>query len=185
MFCSRGKKVFRKFSDPQEAEDEDEEVEAEDQLAEDIPDTLQRPLTRSSIKPRLLFPSVEQTKAKKMRSQMTEDEEEAITDIEEPSSPMEMEVDSTDNLVSTPKMRKIAPATPPTTARATRSRKVDMDGSLGLGSDDEVPSPDHVDSGRRAKLSPFDSWSRIKRHGSGSKKREGDSMTRASKKTKG
>lgn len=158
---------------------QDEEAAEDDELAQTVPANLCRPLTRSSIKPRLLFPTAEQTKAKQKRSETTEDEEEAITDIEEPPTPMDFANDH----VSTPKPPKFAPATPPTTARATRSKKIDMD--VSLGSDDEVPSPNHVDSGKDAKLSPFDNWPRTKRQASGSKKREGASMSRPSKKTRG
>ena len=115
--------------------------------------------------------------AKEKRSQATEDEEEAITDIEEPHAAMDL-----DDHVGTPKPPKFAPATPPTTARATRSKKIDMD--INLRSDDEatVPSPNHIDSGEGARLSPFDNWPRTKRQTTASKKREGATMSRASKK---
>lgn len=168
--------MFRKFTDGEVSQAEEEADD--DGLAQTVPLNLRRPLTRSSIKPRLLFPTDEQNKAKQKRSETTEDEEEAITDIEEPPTPM----DIIDAHVTTPKPLKFAPATPPTTARTTRSKKIDMD--VALGSDDEVPSPNHVDSGNEAKLSPFDSWPRTKRQVTGSKKREGVSMSRASKKSR-
>ena len=116
--------------------------------------------------------------AKQKRSEITEDEEEAITDIEEPPTPMDLVNDH----VTTPKPPRFAPATPPTTARATRSKKIGMD--VSLGSDDGVPSPNNVDSGDEAKLSPFDNWPRTKRQVAGSKKREGPSISRASKKSR-
>jgi hypothetical protein len=180
ILCSRGKKVFRKFGDEDGSQDEDN---AEDeQLAQTVAPNLRRPLTRSSIKPRLLFPTAEQTKAKEKRSQTTEDEEEAITDIEESQARMDL-----DDQVATPKPPKFAPATPPTTARTTRSKKIDMDTSLLSDDEATVPSPNHVDSGTGARLSPFDNWPRTKRQagGTASKKREGASMSRVSKKIRG
>jgi hypothetical protein len=60
----------------------DSETEIDAQLEESLPSRLRGPLTRSSIKPRLLFPTAQQVKAREMRSQATEDEEEAVTDIE-------------------------------------------------------------------------------------------------------
>ena len=72
---------------------------------------------RSSIKPRLLFE--EELQTRHLRSQAIEDEEEAVTDIDETVT------------MTTPKASKFAPATfgpvsPPTTARATRSMDVEM-----------------------------------------------------------
>ena len=144
---------------------------------------LRRPLTRSSIKPRLLFPTAHQTEVKEKRPQVTEDEEEAITDIEEPH-------DSLEAKVATPKHARfapVAPATPPTTARTLRSKKIDMD---PLNSEDEsmVASPTHIDSGKGARVSPFDQFPRTKAQAGGdksSKKREGSSLSRTPKRVRG
>lgn len=145
-----------------------------------VPPNLRRPLTRSSIKPRLLFPTAEHTNAKKKRSSVTEDEEEAITDIEEAHPIM-----SSDDHVATPHAPKFAPVTPPTTARATRSKKVDLDAGLTSDDDGPAPSPTHIDSGKGAKVSPYNSWPRTKRQIAANKKREGSSLERASKKIRG
>ena len=90
-------------------------------------------MTRSSIKPRLLFPSSQQIRAKERKSQLSEDDEEAITDIEEHevSTPAEEQ-----HVVATPKAPKFAPASPPTTGRATRSKDVEMKSPVGPGNGD-------------------------------------------------
>lgn len=104
----------------------DAEIDAA--LEEDLPSRLRGPLTRSSIKPRLLFPTPEQIKAKEMRSQATEDEEEAVTDIDEANS-LSTPKDQMSDTVATPKAPKFAPASPPITARATRSKQMGMGNS--------------------------------------------------------
>lgn len=79
--CSRGKKVYRRFDDTGEDE---EEIDIDDQgLLEDDQDAEQKlkkvkTLTRKSIKPTRLFQAEIQKRAK-----VREQEEEAATDIEE------------------------------------------------------------------------------------------------------
>jgi hypothetical protein len=81
---SRGKKIFRKFDDA--AEELDPEVQA---LLAEHPE-IPRTLTRSSIKPRLLFPNEQQRREREARdgkaNAVTADEEEADTDIEDENS---------------------------------------------------------------------------------------------------
>lgn len=94
-FLSRGKKVFRKFTDGEAS-------------------------SRPTVKPRLLFPSSKPTKENELVA-----EEEAETDIEEQqiaevATPTEAIVDKID----TPKAPKFAPVSPPSTARTTRSKKI-------------------------------------------------------------
>jgi hypothetical protein len=154
-------------------------VEIEDALDATIPARLRGPLTRSSIKPRLLFPSAEQTAAKdkKTRSQLqipSDDDEEAVTDIEDQSHEVSTPID--DEMAVTPNAPRFAPYSPPSTARATRSKKVDDGGSSPL-----VPSFDgSFESGSatsRRRTSPFAGWARTKTSVSGpSKKREGDAL---------
>lgn len=122
---SRGKKVFRKFTEGEAA-------------------------ARPNVKPRLLFPS---TKASK-ENEIFEDEE-AETDIEEHAKPaveeaVTPEVD-VEEKVDTPKAPKFAPASPPTTSRATRSKKLIFD----------EPTPIKL-KGARSGISPFDGWRRTK-----------------------
>ena len=92
---SRGKKVYRKF--PKDDDDMDEDT---------------RPLTRSSIKPRLLFPTPQQQRE---REATNISDEEATTEVEDGQ-------DDQDAEVTTPvKQTVFSPATPPTTGHATRS----------------------------------------------------------------
>lgn len=168
MFHSRGKKVFRKFAaNPQQgsqigADDTDEEIDAA--LADALPAS-QSPrcdLSRSQLKPRLLFPTVEQAAARAPRATLrrvmsSHEEEEADTDIEEPADTNDLTTDiDTDIDVEltpsthlsaihqTPKAPRFAPASPPTTLRTTRSK--------------HIP----VDKVHKRKTSPFDAWQRTK-----------------------
>lgn len=83
---------------------------------------LHKPLTRSSVKPRLLFSRGQLTRPLEPDSHNVEDEE-ADTDIED-------SVLCSQNFrtkeVTTPKTSKFAPASPPTTIRVTRSKKLDL-----------------------------------------------------------
>ncbi|WQF86145.1 hypothetical protein CDEST_11159 [Colletotrichum destructivum] len=173
VYVFRGKKIFRKFAEP---EDEDEEDDAESSSSES---RIRRPLTRSSIKPRLLFPVAPKTSA----ISSTLEEEEAVTDIEDhhleeeddeeetPETPAEYQ----DECPSTPQAPKFGRtvATPPDTRRTTRS---------GLKSEEATPIK------RRGRQSPFDGWPRVKsRHESSAPKRAGgdDLPAPASKRTRG
>lgn len=72
LIMFRGKKQFRKF-----AEIEEEPVDADDELESAAASPLRRPLTRSSIKPRLLFPP------KLKEAKVPDSDEDAPTDIED------------------------------------------------------------------------------------------------------
>lgn len=130
-------------------------------LDEDVP----RRLTRSAIKPRLLFPA----RGKAPAPAVEDDDEEAVTDIEDngaslaipvpqPETPVEVHEDK----LSTPKAPRFAPASPPSTVRATRTtNKV-------IANESAMKRP--VKSS-----SPFDSW-RVSKRTSGrtSLKRDAD-----------
>lgn len=131
-----------------------------------------RRVTRSSIKPRLLFPSAR--KGKEV-DKPTEEDEEAATDIEDgihqhtetsgadiPATPLELVGDKAE----TPKAPRFAPVSPPTTARTTRvSSKPESA---------KAPAKKAVKS-----RSPFDGWRRSKRTGEPQgQKREGDTLPR-------
>jgi hypothetical protein len=178
IVSSRGKNVFRKFAD-MEGQESDEEGGTDDEIGdildEVLPSSLRGPLTRSSTKPRLLFPGDEK---KEMRSHNTEDEE-ADTDIEDPMDTSTPTHQMHDN-VSTPKAPKFAPASPPTTARATRSKNIDMSSSPGAPtSDDEhIRSPPKHNARRGGGVSPFNEWKRHKSVTKNNKKREGEPLAR-------
>lgn len=113
--------------------------------------------TRSSVKKLLFPPPPSVFKDKATRSQLTEDEEEAVTDVEESlvtkSSGLAKEV------TATPKSTKfVRMVSPPTTARATRSKKVDMDKDVDVGSDSDSPprSLDRNKSGKATRSNNVD-----------------------------
>ncbi|KAL3962565.1 hypothetical protein ACCO45_004088 [Purpureocillium lilacinum] len=159
IYVFRGKKFFRKFAENESAEAEEEEGEAS---GADVELELTRPLTRSSVKPRLLFPS------KKTDENDVEDEE-AVTDVEDMFMSDEPAVPQTPQKSSavpakTPEAPKYAPVSPPDTRRTTRSTN-----KLA------PETPMKKKSGRR---SPFDAWPRTKEAASSSSapKRQGESL---------
>ncbi|KAM0457273.1 hypothetical protein ACHAO4_003070 [Trichoderma viride] len=165
IYVFRGKKFFRKFSEF------DDEVEDEE-LDSDVEAHFSKPLTRSSIKPRLLFP----TKAPAPKTKQMLEEEEAATDVEdakdtteaeEPSAPVETPVKAKEERAQTPEAPKYAPASPPETRRTTRSTN-----KLAA-----APTP----AKRAGKKSPFDSWLRTKESASrsGTKRAAGEPLAAA------
>jgi hypothetical protein len=143
-YRSRGKTVWKSHGDHQALEPDDGggAVGAEGGR-----------VTRSSIKPRLLFPSLNRGK-KEVRGN-TEDEE-ATTDVEVQDEPESdgiggeqvAETPAEDmSLPPTPAAPRFAPASPPTTARVTRSKKALDDTPIQYAG--KAPSP-------------FDAWRRSK-----------------------
>ncbi|KAK1989061.1 hypothetical protein LZ30DRAFT_765638 [Colletotrichum cereale] len=168
VYVFRGKKIFRKFAEPEDEEDEEESSSNESRI--------RKPLTRSAIKPRLLFPVASKSPA----IGSTLEEEEAVTDIEdhhleeceedeeeeeeEEEQAPETPAETQNNCPPTPQAPKfgLTVATPPDTRRTTRS---------GLKTEEATPIK------RKGRQSPFDDWPRVKsRHESSSSKRAGDDL---------
>lgn len=155
---SRGKKVYRRFpSEEPNAVEEEDGAAAQDA---DLSNPPSRSLTRSSIKPRLLFPSAAQ-KADRSKSDL--EDEEAPTDIDDPDA-TETEHEPLPEKRTPVKatFRGLAPDTPPDTGHATRSatKKAAKD---GLSS--PAISPVKLDFNKPLKgkkVSPFDGWARTK-----------------------
>ncbi|KAI1343065.1 hypothetical protein F5Y15DRAFT_371982 [Xylariaceae sp. FL0016] len=182
VYVFRGKKIFRKFSDAYDLDNDEEEIaEVEDEVVgEDSgPVSRSRPMTRSSIKPRLLFPPRE--KGKDIVKPSLE-EEEAATDIEDHvledaqddgldvlETPPDLAAEKPD----TPKAPRFAPASPPSTVRATRRATKLQD------EDSPLKKPGKP-------RSPFDGWRRSKSRGGEphGQKREGETLSRPSAATK-
>ncbi|KFY63899.1 hypothetical protein V496_03591 [Pseudogymnoascus sp. VKM F-4515 (FW-2607)] len=152
VYVFRGKKIFRRFSDLDEAGSRPSAAdEVEDEIDVTVPSRLRGPLTRSSMKPRLLFPT--QRQLDERDSQYSEADEEADTDIEEGNA-LATPALHTDK-VATPRAPRFAPVSPPSTvARTTRSKKV--------SSDDEMAGASFSSLGS---ASPFESWQRTKPKG--------------------
>lgn len=155
VYVFRGKKFYRKF-----ATEDEEEMDEETRLAQ--------PLTRSSVKPRLLFPP-----AQTDEPDLSLDDEEATTDIEDnvrtrrggpiPQTPTK----SSKETAKTPEAPRYAPVSPPETRRTTRS--------ANKLSGDETPI-------KKPKRQPtlFDSWPRTKEHKApAATKRAGEGLAQA------
>lgn len=168
LVFSRGKKTYRKFPNDASEPNGTNSVENSERGFPSM-----HPLTRSSIKPRLLFPKKQQIHE---RTDSTADDEEAPTDIEELQD-HEMTDPEDEKQVTTPVKASLF-CTPPTTGHATRAATK----KAALDSPSDCPEPlEAVPYERRGKkLSPFDGWARTKPGTGGGvgrgKKREGEAM---------
>ena len=165
LTTSRGKKVYRKFPNDSSEHNDTNNFEHSERESSSI-----RPLTRSSIKPRLLFPP--------KQTAPISDDEEAPTDIENPQD-HEMTDPEDKTAVTTPiKASIFSPPTPPATGHATRATTKKTAFDLHV----HPPEPVEVISYERRgkKVSPFDGWARTKAGTSGGggkgKKREAEGM---------
>lgn len=132
----------------------------------------QRPITRSTVKPRLLWPSEEQLDDKHARDAALDEDEEADTDIEQEHMPLPLPNAEKDFI--TPVVNKVAPPgfvmTPPSTHRATRSasKKLSFMSSFETipeSAETEAPASPAPTPARKSgpkKTSPFESWQRKK-----------------------
>ncbi|KAL8995291.1 MAG: hypothetical protein Q9169_004935 [Polycauliona sp. 2 TL-2023] len=170
VYVFRGKKMYRRFTpDPDNPNQSSEETEIGGSTSPRL-----RPFTRSSVKPRLLFPTEKQRRERELA------EEEALTEIED-DDPMGKK----EKKPITPiKQSFAAPATPPTTGHATRSATkiaaIHNGANFPFGlSAPEVAIEGLPSSGERRprkKTSPFDNWQRTKSgssssgHGKGKKR---------------
>jgi len=102
-----------------------------------VPTRLRGPLTRSSLKPRVLFPTPEQLAAREKKLQVTDDEE-AMTE-REPSNEASTPPAEIHDEVITPVALKFTPATPPSTAHHTRS--MGFDGAFDEDSSRSATTP--------------------------------------------
>ena len=135
-------------------------------------------MTRSAIKPRLLFPSEEQQRE---RERGTDDaDEEAVTDIEMGNARPSAQANDEEDVI-TPVKDQFAHskhlATPPSTIRAARGKKK-ATSAHAVGGTTPIPEEDEAEpmsigtdqsyavgqagGGRRKGRSPFDAWQRTK-----------------------
>lgn len=194
--CSRGKKMFRKFSDTLESDEEDDDTDDDLGLLSARPDLIDpsyspnvRPLTRSSIKPRVLFPNANHGASPE--EPVEDPDEEAATDIEDQAFPSEAadDLDSADvdlgQRAITPDLNPVSNiSSPGTTARSLRPRtKRELEQS-------HTPT---ISESRKKRASPFDGWLRKKQTPAGAvvkaKKRDAETANSpggpATKKTRG
>ncbi|KAJ9352721.1 hypothetical protein C8Q69DRAFT_19913 [Paecilomyces variotii] len=191
-YVFRGRKIFRKFDEDVDMDSGDEDDDDDLGLLAARPDLIDesltsvRPLTRSSIKPRVLFPAAQKTGPDAV-------EEEEATDVEDSHIANEPEVDAGNEETDaqkeavTPAIRSsvTTPASPGATIRSLRSRSKHI-------AQDATPSAPQSKNEKR--ISPFNGWMRKKQPtptglAAASKKREADPVAGiggpATKKTKG
>ena len=179
VYVFRGKKIFRPFS-PLNNADEDAASDLsgtpdQRRLKRQAGPAAQRPLTRSAIKPRLLFPSEEQRLEREHDRGGLDDvdeDEEAVTDID---------VDMEGGVIVDPTPAKLnaQTATPPSTKKGKKKSPVDVDATptagdgeaeaMELGTDESFSSLPNG-KGKGKGRSPFDAWARTK----SGRKRAGD-----------
>ena len=164
---SRGRKIYKPF--PRESPPPAESLTSSSTH-----------FTRSSVKPRLLFPTAQQQRERQLA------DEEATTDIEVSNdsdmtdvATEETEVEEQGAPVATPEKASFMPATPPTTGHATRAatkKAVEASPSFSGPAQLEIKK-------KGGKRSPFDGWARRKASASSSsaatgkgRKRQGEVM---------
>jgi len=174
---SRGKKIFRRFEEPEGTPSADEESDNPNELdiRRKAGAASHRRFTRSSVKPRLLWPSDEQRRERDEEAAA----EEALTDIELPvpvpspkklsrssvEAPSSPNVDEEKELV-TPVKQRFRHMTPPSTVRPTRSsvkKEAEINQRHATPEEDgPIEPPLFVPPTRGKKVSPFDMWRRTK-----------------------
>ncbi|KAF1987083.1 hypothetical protein K402DRAFT_453936 [Aulographum hederae CBS 113979] len=211
IYVFRGRKIFRKFEDrasvasSARGSSADRDAESIDNSASPgtrvmnrrIGKAATRPLTRSSIKPRLLFQNQDQ-----LDREAEEADEEAVTDIEMPHPKKAgsqgvglglhiQDGGDVEEEMVTPVKLNFRPVTPPTTVRNTRSTKkkdardnddLPVSPIPGLLAPESIPMPKSAGS-EGSEPSPFASWIRKKTSAKAapvkeSKKRGGDELER-------
>lgn len=167
--------MFRKFNEPVESDGEEED-DGDLGLLAARPDLVEsslsdvRPLTRSSIKPRVLFPSA--AKAGTPQQDLPSDvDEEAATDIEDHAKDMD---DAAEQTADPSESATTVAPTSPGTSRSLRPRAAKREGV-----DQHETTPTTVQPARK-RISPFDAWQRKKpapaASGSKTKKREAEAV---------
>lgn len=128
-------------------------------------ESAQRPLTRSTMKPRLLWPSEPQ-------AQDDEVDEEAVTDIEMPTPAKSKSKHATPSKPAAAKFSHLA--TPPSTKRTQRTHDRVSQALDAVVEEPEMPaSPVERKAPKPKNRSPFDDWPRAKAGSSASsRKRE-------------
>ncbi|PGH23348.1 hypothetical protein AJ80_02601 [Polytolypa hystricis UAMH7299] len=187
LYVFRGKKTFRKFKPDSDEEDDGTDLG----LLADRPDLLEgatiprtRPLTRSSVKPRVLFPNAAQRAAAAATAAaaaaQSSRSSDSNTEYHEVSSAVVQDStrtrqSHTDRQPITPPVRTsvATPPSPAASARALRSqaRKTEVEVEA---------SPCGRITKEEKRNSPFDGWRRTKPQASDSRKRTSVAMSPAS-----
>ncbi|PQE06474.1 5 3 -nucleotidase protein [Rutstroemia sp. NJR-2017a WRK4] len=183
----RGKLTFVKTSDASRDRDESPSRAPRRRahavtVTETVETISSGPLTRSSVR-RQLFPSARAPAPALVEFPVTEDEEEAITDIEEKSdveygsdNEIQQRTPSRKDILLTPSAPRFGPAETPTIKRATRtSKRYDVSSSTDA-------SPQSIS--RSQDVSPFRSMGATEGTERVTRKRQGEAMARSKDETK-
>lgn len=157
--------MFRKFNEHPESEAEEDDDDlglfaTRPDLANSSLISSVRPLTRSSIKPRVLFPTAKPSIPQ--QDQPDEVDEEAATDIEDHAKDNDDAVDHEDI------EKQERPATPPPKSNDAESSSPDATTSRSLRPRAKRDDADHhettpmVAEPKKKRVSPFDGWLRKK-----------------------
>jgi hypothetical protein len=144
-----------------------------------------RRLTRSTLKPRILFPTTEQVRAREAAA-AEEADEEAVTDIEVPF-PTATKVDA-----SGPSGNRKRLAARPAGFRTPSPKPTAADGTLTVVAEEPAkPTNKYLEKPKSGRsVSPFDRWSRVKPVDSvsdakgGTAKRRGSPMEKSVKRVR-
>ncbi|KAI9841577.1 MAG: hypothetical protein M1838_003508 [Thelocarpon superellum] len=154
VYVFRGKKIYRKFNEEKDLDHGRLEVDEQDR---GLNLSSARPMTRSSIKPRLLFPTKRQQEMRlddcsDLEVEATHEDEEAITDIDDAAVlplPASRDVDASE-------------AAPQASSPLAPPEALDPTSPI---SPVDIPHPLSSSSGsgaRKGKTATFDGWPRIK-----------------------
>ncbi|KAJ5390637.1 uncharacterized protein N7496_001705 [Penicillium cataractarum] len=152
----RGKKVFTKFADLDEQDDDEDDLglfaSRPDLLAAN-PDILHRvkPLTRSSIKPRVLFPAAIKSSPPLEEEDATDEEDAEVAEAQIPEA--QIPHITTKTPAVTPKSPQ-APQAPGSTRLLRSNARL-------TAQDEETPTGTNA-AAKRKRISPFDQWLRKK-----------------------
>lgn len=164
--CSRGKKVFTRFSDLEEEEEDEDDLglfATRPDLLADNPDILKRakPLTRNSIKPRILFPGA--TEGSRPLEEEDATDEEDVEGAEAQVS--EMQVAKTQVRPTKVKSSMVTPAVTPESPKipqAPGATRLLRSSARFATQGEETPSGTNSADTKRKRISPFDQWLRKK-----------------------
>ncbi|KAI9368905.1 hypothetical protein BJX61DRAFT_521661 [Aspergillus egyptiacus] len=183
VYIFRGKKMFRKFAEDVGSDEEEDDndlgllASRPDLIDESLLENV-RPLTRASVKPRVLFPSANDSAVPEDHQDNAD--EEAATDIEDHVNDDVEDAEDVDHAANIPQQRPVTPppnevATPPSPGASLRSlRPRGKREGPGHG---RTPTASET---KKKRISPFDGWLRKKQTppaiGAKSKKRDADAV---------
>jgi hypothetical protein len=188
---SRGRKIFRRYADADdgdvEEEAEDEDGSPEREIKRQAGAGAHTRLKRSSLKPRILFPTEDQLKAKEAAKE-AEAAEEALTDIELPINDAEETTSKSKDApksvhkVPIPSNTTIGNSIIPIVVEPEPEPAVTASSQAPSSTAHHTPTPAGPNRPKRARgRSPYLAWSHTKPSSGGGAKREGSPLEKSTK----